>query len=139
MSHESLIRSENQTGSSDRMFGLVFSSVFALSAFLPLLSGGKIRYWALAVSGAFLLASLIAPTLLSGLNRLWTKLGRLMHRFVSPVALAVLFFAVLTPYAIVMRIFRKGPLCLSFQLDASTYWIDRKIFEKSKVNFTRQF
>lgn len=139
MNHESLIRSENQTGSSDRTFGLVFSSVFALSAFLPLLSGGKIRYWALAVSGAFLLASLVAPTLLSGLNRLWTKLGWLMHRFVSPVALAVLFFAVLTPYAIVMRIFRKDPLCLRFQLDASTYWIDRKVAEKSKVNFTRQF
>ncbi|MDO9069106.1 MAG: SxtJ family membrane protein [Deltaproteobacteria bacterium] len=139
MNHESLIRSENQTGSSDRTFGLVFSAVFALLACAPLWAGERIRYWALAVSAAFLLASLIAPSSLSGLNRLWTKLGRLMHRFVSPVALAVLFFAVLTPYSIIMRIFRKDPLCLRFQLDAPTYWIDRKISEKSKVDFMRQF
>lgn len=126
MGHESYTRDEQVDGSSDRSFGLVFAAFFALIGLLPLLLGKSPRIWALGTAGVFLLAALLFPSLLAPLNRLWLKLGLLLHRIVSPIALGIMFFLVITPMGLVMRAMGKDFLRLRLDPAARSYWIPRE-------------
>ena len=111
--------------SSDRSFGLVFAAVFLIIALYPLLHAAGVRLWAIAVSGVFLLLALFLPHVLAPANRLWTKFGLLLHNIVSPIALGILFFLVVTPTGLLLRFFKKDPLRLRFDSAAASYWIKR--------------
>lgn len=112
-------------GSSDRNFGLVFAAFFLIVALLPLLHGNPLRLWALGLAGIFLILALTIPKLLAPFNRLWMRFGMLLHRIVSPVALAVLFYVVVTPTGLLMRLFGKDPLRLRLDKSTNSYWIQR--------------
>lgn len=122
------LRRYNQAheNSSDRSFGLVFAAFFLIIALLPLLHGHDIRLWAAVVSFAFGAVSLTAPAILAPLNRLWTRFGVLLHRTVSPVALGVMYYGVITPTGLLMRLSGKDSLRLRIDKSASSYWIDRR-------------
>jgi hypothetical protein len=126
MGHESYTRDEQVDGSSDRSFGLVFAAFFALVGLLPLLLGRSPRIWALGAAGVFLVAALVFPSVLAPLNRLWLKLGLLLHRIVSPIALGIMFFLVITPMGLVMRAMGKDFLRLRLDPAAESYWIPRE-------------
>ena len=111
--------------STDRSFGFVFAAVFLIIALYPLLHAAGIRIWAVAVSGVFLLLAALVPQVLAPANRLWTKFGLLLHNIVSPIALGILFFLVVTPTGLLMRLFGKDPLRLGFDPAANSYWIKR--------------
>jgi hypothetical protein len=126
MGHESYSRDEKIDGSSNRTFGCVFAALFALVGLLPLILGRAPRIWAFGVSGIFLLAALLFPSALAPLNRLWLRIGLLLHRVVSPIALGIMFFLVITPMGLLMRAMGKDPLRLRPEPDAGSYWIDRR-------------
>jgi hypothetical protein len=126
MGHETYTRDEQVDGPSDRSFGLVFAAIFAAIGLLPLLLGRGPRVWALAAGGLFLLAALAFPPVLAPLNRLWLKFGLLLHRLVSPIALGIMFFLVITPMGLVMRAMGKDFLRLRLDPAADSYWIERK-------------
>src|SRR5512134_1321099 len=107
MGHEDYVRQDKVVSSSNRAFGLVFAVVFALIGCLPLLFGRALKPWAVATSGIFLLAAMLVPAVLAPLNRLWTRLGILLHHVVSPVALAIVFFVAIVPIGLLMRMFGK--------------------------------
>lgn len=109
----------------NRSFGLVFCGFFALLALFPLLSGGSVRLWSAIVSATFGATALFLPSVLTPLNRLWMRFGALLHRIVSPIVLALLFFVVITPFGLVMRLLGKDPLKLRSE-PVQTYWIDRE-------------
>jgi len=111
--------------SSDRSFGFVFAAVFLIIACYPLLHASGIRLWAVAVSAGFLLLAMLRPQVLAPANRLWTKFGVLLHNIVSPLALGILFFLVVTPTGLLLRFFKKDPLRLHFDPAADSYWIKR--------------
>lgn len=111
--------------SSDRSFGLVFTVFFSIVGLLPLLSGQGIRLWALGVSTLFLLLSLTVPRVLAPANRAWAKFGELLHGIVSPVALGILFFGVVTPTGVIMRLLGKDLLRLRLDRSTNSYWIVR--------------
>ena len=113
-------------GSSDRSFGLVFTTFFLIVALWPLLHGHDMRLWAMGLAGVFLILALATPKLLAPLNHLWTCFGMLLHRIVSPVALGVLFYGVVTPTGLLMRLFGKGQLHLRLDKSAKSYWIERR-------------
>lgn len=124
--HERLIREETVRGSSDRSFGLVFTAVFAVIGLWPLLGGGGIRIWSLAIALAFLATASLRPMLLVPLNRLWTEFGLLLHHVVNPIIMALLFYLVVTPTGLVMRALGKDLLRLRFDRQAKSYWIERQ-------------
>lgn len=126
MAHENLYREEEIEGSSDRSFGLVFAAVFLVIGLLPLLGGHAIRWWSIGVSVAFAAVALVAPALLSGLNRWWLKLGLLLSAIVSPVALGLLFYLAIAPIGLVMRMVGADPLRLKRDRAAKSYWIPRE-------------
>ena len=124
--HEHTPRHTSQIqSSSDRSFGFVFAAVFLIVAFYPLLHAAGIRIWAVVISGLFLLLAALVPQVLAPANRLWTKFGLLLHNIVSPLALGILFFLVVTPTGLLMRLFGKDPLRLRFDPAADSYWIKR--------------
>jgi predicted membrane protein len=139
MTNETYDRSETDKKASDRTFGLFFSAVFCLTGLFPLLSAGEIRLWAVIVSAVLLVLSMLHPSLLSLPHRIWMKFGLLLHRIMSPVIIAGLFFIIVTPYAMVLKIFRKDVLPLSFEPESDSYWIVRSPEESGKSLMTNQF
>jgi hypothetical protein len=125
MAHEDLSREQIVRGSSDRAFGLVFSAAFFLIALWPLLHRQPVRWWALGICAAMLAIAAARPALLALPNRLWTRLGVLLSRIVSPIALGLLFYAVLMPVGVLMRLAGKDPLRLRADSAAASYWIAR--------------
>jgi len=115
--HEDLARAQPVKASSNRAFGWVFTAVFLIVAAWPLAFGHAPRWWALI--------TLAAPALLTIPNRLWTQFGLLLHRLISPVVLAILFYIVVTPMGLIMRALGKDPLRLRRGTFAS-YWIARE-------------
>ena len=117
--------------SSNRSFGIVFFIVFLLIAFYPLLKGNDLRIWSLIISFIFLALGLINSKILTPLNRLWFKFGLLLGRFISPIIMGIIFFVVVTPIGIIMRLLKKDLLNLKYN-KKETYWID-KSGPKSKM------
>ncbi len=123
--HEELRRDETIELGSDRSFGCVFVAVFVVIALWPLWGGLMPRWWALAVAAAFLVPAIAVPRLLRPLNRLWHRFGLGLARVVSPIVLGLLFYLVVTPIGLVMRLAGKDPLRLQRDPKADTYWIER--------------
>lgn len=137
--HENLARSEEIKTSSDRAFGLVFTVVFAIVAAWPLIGGALPRWWALAIAGLFLAASLIRPSVLAPLNRLWTRFGLLLHKIVNPLVMGLMFFLMVTPMGLVMRLAGKDPMRLRRDPNAETYWIEREPPGPAPESMKQQF
>ena len=111
--------------SSNRNFGVVFFIVFLLIGLYPILKGNDLRIWSLIISFIFLSLGLINSRILTPLNRLWFKFGLLLGKFISPIIMGIIFFIVVTPIGIIMRLFNKDLLNLKFN-KKETYWIDKK-------------
>lgn len=122
---ESFERDEPVRGSSDRSFGFVFTILFLVIGFAPLLHGRPVRLWSVALAAAFLVVSLARPMLLAPLNRLWTRFGLLLHRIVNPIVMGAIFYLAITPFGVAMRLIGKDPLRHGFDRNATSYWIDR--------------
>ena len=123
--HEDFGRSDEVKGSSDRTFGIVFTVLFAVIGLWPLLGGGGVRVWSLALAGGFLALALVRPGVLRPLNRLWMKFGLLLHMIVNPLVMGLLFFVTVTPIGLAMRLVGKDPLGRHFDPAAESYWVLR--------------
>ena len=124
--HENLTRQAKVRGSSDRSFGLVFAAFFSFLGLWPLIHKGSVRPWSVAAASVFALLALSRPGLLHPLNVLWTKLGLLLGRIINPLFMAVLFYSVITPAALLLHWLGKDPLGLRFDPGAASYWIPRQ-------------
>ena len=121
--------------SSNKSFGIVFCIVFLLIGIWPILYNESYRFWALVISLVFLILGLTNSKLLTPFNILWFKLGILLGKIVSPVVMGIIFFFVVTPTAILMRLFKKDLLNLKYN-DSKSYWIKKdEIKSKMKNQF----
>jgi len=125
--------------SSDRTFGLVFTAFFLLIGLWPLRKAGDVRWWAVAIGVVFLAAALRRPTVLHPLNRAWAQLSLLLARVVNPVVMGLLFFVVITPMALALRLLGKDPLRLRYDPVASSYWLHRKPPGPAPETMSNQF
>lgn len=139
MSHEDLNRKQDVERSSDRSFGVVFAVVFLVIAGWPLLHDAGPRWWAAGAAAAFALVAALKPVLLARLNRWWTGFGILLGKVVGPIALGLLFYGVLVPIGVMMRVAGKDPLRLKRDASATTYWIRREPPGPPPDSMTNQF
>ena len=116
--------------SSNKSFGIVFFIVFIIIGFWPLFDINTYRLWAIIIALIFLALGLVNSKLLTPLNILWFKFGLFLGKVVSPLVMGIIFFAVVTPTGILMRIIKKDLLNLKFT-NKNTYWI-----KKSKIKST---
>ncbi|MDB3888591.1 SxtJ family membrane protein [Candidatus Pelagibacter sp.] len=110
--------------SSNRSFGIVFFIVFLIIAIYPLINDGSLKLWSLIISIIFLILGAINSKILAPLNKIWFKFGIFLGKIVSPLVMGIIFFLVVTPTAILMRIFNKDLLSLKYNRDKS-YWIEK--------------
>ena len=116
---------------SNRSFGIVFFVVFLLIGLYPLSNGGDLRIWSITISFIFLSLSLLDSSLLTPLNKLWFKFGLFLGKIISPLVMGLIFFVVVSPIGIIMRLFKKDLLNLKYNKKES-YWIE-KTDPKSKM------
>ena len=117
--------------STNKSFGLVFSVVFFLISVYPLLNAGNIRFWSLILAIIFLTLGLLNSKILTPLNKIWFKFGLVLGSIVSPIVMGVIFFFVVTPISLIMRILGKDILNLKWN-NTNSYWIE-KSGPKSKM------
>ena len=110
---------------SNKSFGIVFFIVFLIIALYPMLKGQDLRLWSLIISFIFLILGMINSSILTPLNTLWFKFGILLGNIISPIVMAVVFFGVVLPTGIVMKILRKDLIGLK-KNNKNTYWIEKK-------------
>ena len=122
--------------SSNKSFGLLFFVVFLILGLWPLKNGENLNFYFITASTIFLILGLINSKLLSPLNKSWIKLGEILGIIIAPIVMALVYFVVLTPISIIVRIFGKDLLGLKFLKEKETYWIKRK---KSLGSMKKQF
>ncbi len=117
--------------SSNKSFGIVFFILFIIIGFYPLLNDGYIRIWSIVVSIIFLILGLSNAKILNPLNKVWFQFGIILGKIVSPIIMLLIFFFVVTPTGIIMRLLGKDLLNLKLNKKKS-YWIER-VGPKSKM------
>jgi len=117
--------------SSNRSFGIVFFIVFLLIGTYPLINNESIRIWSLVISLIFLVLGFINSNLLSPLNKLWFEVGIFLGKIISPIIMGIIFFLVVTPIGLIMRLIGKDLLNIKYS-DNKSYWIE-KTGPKSKM------
>ena len=116
---------------SNRSFGIVFFVVFFLIALYPLTYNGGIKIWFLIISLFFFILGLFNSKILTPLNKIWFRFGILLGKIISPIIMGIIFFLVVTPIGLLMRILGKDVLNLTYNKNKS-YWIE-KSGPKSKM------
>jgi len=119
--------------STNRNFGIVFSIFFLVVALWPLLNSNEIRYWSLIISLIFLILGLINSKILTPLNKLWTKFGYFLGSIISPIVMGIVYFAVVTPTGLIMKLLGKDLLLLK-KNNNQTYWIKKENIKSSMKN-----
>jgi hypothetical protein len=105
-------------------FGILFFILFLIIGLYPLKSEGLIRIWSVVLSLVFLIITIIRPNLFTFINKLWIQFGILLGKIISPIVMGLVFFIVVTPIGILIRIFKKDVMGL--KRGASSYWISRE-------------
>jgi hypothetical protein len=105
-------------------FGILFFVIFLTISLWPLLKENDLRIWSFIISILFLILGILNSKILSPIKRVWIRFGELLGKIISPIVLAVVFFIVVTPIGLFMKILRKDLLNIKFTKDKS-YWIKR--------------
>ena len=112
--------------SSNKSFGLLFFVVFLIIGLWPLKNGESLNFYFIIASVVFLILGLLNSKLLSPLNKSWIKLGEILGIIIPPIVMALVYFVILTPISIIVRVFGKDLLGLKSFKEKDTYWIKRK-------------
>ena len=119
--------------SSNRSFGIVFFVVFLLIALYPLINGEELRIWSLIISIIFLILGLLNSKILTPLNKMWMSFGVLLGNFVSPIVMGIIFFGIVTPTGLLLKLFNKDILNLK-KSSNDTYWLKKDNSNNSMKN-----
>ena len=116
---------------SNRNFGIVFFIVFLLISLYPIINNEDIRIWSIIIALIFFILGIINSNLLSPLNKIWFKFGLQLGKIISPLIMGLIFFLVVTPIGLIMRLLGKDLLNLKLNKN-KTYWVE-KSGPKSKM------
>ena len=112
--------------SSNRSFGILFFLVFLGFGLWPLTKEMSPNIYLIIISVIFLFLGLLNSKLLSPLNNLWIKFGEILGKVIAPIVMAVVYFLILTPISLLVRLFGKDLIGMKFSNDIKSYWIERK-------------
>ena len=122
--------------SSNKSFGILFFVVFLGLGLWPLTNDNNPNVYLIIISIIFLILGLLNSKLLSPLNLFWIKFGELLGKIIAPIVMAIIYFFILTPISLIVRLFGKDLLSLKFSKQIKTYWIERK---KDLGSMNKQF
>ena len=108
----------------NRNFGIVFFIVFILIGFYPILNQESIRLWALFIGFIILFLGLLNSILLTPFNGLWYQFGLILGKFIAPLVMGIVYFAVVFPTFVFLKMIKKNYLNIKYEKNKKTYWID---------------
>ena len=111
--------------SSNKSFGVLFFIVFLILGIWPLTKGNIINVYFVIIAAVFLILGFLNSNLLTPLNKGWIKFGEILGLFIAPIIMALVYFIILTPISLIVRVFGKDLLGLKFNKKIDTYWIKR--------------
>ena len=120
---------------SNKSFGFLFFLVFLTVGLWPLISSESIRIWSIFLSIVFLLLGIVNSKILNPFKKGWIKLGELLGRIIAPVVMFVIFFLIVTPIGLLMRLLGKDIINLKFNKKIKSYWMPRKAIKSMKRQF----
>ena len=121
---------------SEKNFGIVFGFIFLILALYISISRNEIYTWLFAISAIFFLSAFLAPRLLTILNKLWFKFGLLLSYIFIPIVMAVIYFTVVTPTGMMLKLFGKDVLDKKINHETESYW---KVRNSAPNSITNQF
>tara|TARA_A100001011_G_C13927393_1_gene681733 strand:+ start:79 stop:459 length:381 start_codon:yes stop_codon:yes gene_type:complete len=119
----------------NKNFGILFFIVFCIIGIWPILSGNELRLWSFIVAIIFLILGIMRSRFLTPLNLAWIKFGEILGVIIAPIIMGLVYFLVVLPTGILMRVLGKDLLKLKFQKSMVSYWNKKE----SKINFNKQF
>ena len=119
--------------SSNKSFGVVFSLFFFIISFYPTLNDEEIKIWSLIICLILLLISFIYPKILRPFNKIWFKFGILLGAIISPIVMGFVFFMVVTPTSLIMKLLGKDLLNLK-KNNKDSYWIENTTIKSKMKN-----
>tara|TARA_B110000305_G_C18823114_1_gene352310 strand:+ start:69 stop:449 length:381 start_codon:yes stop_codon:yes gene_type:complete len=120
----------------NRGFGLLFCIFFLVVGMFPLIKGEDPRIIYLPISIIFLFLGVINSKILTPLKKLWIKLGDLLGIIIAPIIMGLVYFLILTPISIIVKVAGKDLLKLKFSNKVKSYWIKR---DKDPGSMDKQF
>ena len=121
--------------SSSKSFGYLFFGIFLALAVWVYVKNQNLNYWLIGTSTVFLVLTLIKSKLLDVLNDLWIKFGELLGKIIAPIVMSIVFFLIVTPIGLVLKIIKKDLLKLKFN-NGKSYWIEKS---KTIESMDKQF
>ena len=115
----------NKKKKSNKSFGILFFIVFLIIGFWPLTNGEEIRFWSILISLLFLILGFLNSKILTPLSYAWIKLGLFLGNFISPIVMVIIFYLIISPFGVVIRLFGKDLLMKKYS-KKSSYWIKRE-------------
>ena len=120
--------------SSNKNFGIVFFIFFIIVSVWLFFKNGEFIIWPIIVAVVFLILGLTNSKLLTPLNKAWNQFGILLGYFIAPIVMGIIFFLVVTPTGLVVRVMGKDLLRLKKNKDKKTYWIHKDDYKTSMKN-----
>ena len=117
---------QNSKSGSIKSFGIVFFFVFIIIGLYPLLNDHGIRVWSIIVGFIFLFLGIVNSPILKPLNLIWFKFGLFLGKFVSPIVMGLIYFAVVFPTFIFLKLLKKNYLNIKYEKNKHSYWIEVK-------------
>ena len=124
---------------SNRKFGLFFSFLFlCISIYLVYKSSYLLSVFTFIIFSIFIIATLFIPNSLKPLNIAWFRIGLILGKIVSPIVLGFIFFILISPLAIILKISGRDELRIKMNVRKSE-WKKRIPVGPSASSFKDQF
>lgn len=123
--------------SSNKSFAIVFAVVFIIIGIYPLLNNEDLRYWSIFVSLILIILGYKNSILLTPLNSIWFKFGLLLGRVIAPIVMGLIYFVVVYPTNLLLKIFKKNQMGIKYNKSINTYWVNAN--NNSNNNMKDQF
>jgi hypothetical protein len=121
-----------------RTFGLTVGAIFCAIGLWPaVIRGGNLRPWALITGTLLLIPALIAPRTLRPAHRVWMTAGDALGWINTRILLGLVFYAVITPMGLIMRLLGHDPMGRNYEQGAESYRVVKR--PRSGAHMTRQF
>ena len=105
-----------------RKFGLVMAAAFAILACLRWWIKSDLPEILFGISAVFFVFGVVLPMALGPVFRVWMKFAEVLNWVMTRILLTVVFFAAITPAAILYRLISGDPLKRKWESEATTYW-----------------
>ena len=136
--HETFEYQQKIKTASDRSFGLTMGCVLLILGFI-FKSHHLFFVGGLILAAIFITISLTKPQILGRLNHLWIQFGELLAKITQPIILGLLYYFVLTPFAILFRAKVRKDMPLDFEARKESYWIEKKDYAAPETTLKNQF